>query len=467
MSVQLLEDSTFHCQLCNDCVATLTSESPSGGPRTFKKFGVPGRGKGGANDAAGDNNNDKGIPVALGNGVVVTTKTVEVEDAGDGEGGTRGDLPVPLGLEVWKARREKRKAASMTAASDAAAAVAPTAAMGDTVTDADAAGGAVTGGVAAGASTSRGGDAAAAAATAPPATGVLAQALTAATAVMAKFVSAPANVGDMGAGTGSRGVVERSSERESKLEASSSNDGCENASCYDNSKNNVSKDSSSSCSKGKDSCLTKCTGPGSTAPNSPEEPMQFFPEDHNSEDSASLTLASRTSSDSDVVAAAAACLQTLSPPKPQRAGETLTGGVRAKAQALERKLAGVNEDLPNESPKPVFSIASRAESCGNETLVGGLVSHYSSGVVGNSVVGGNGGFTQPRGEWDLGECNREHMAANCNGGGGIGHEDQGESEKEAKTGGGWGRWALCGVAAVGVGVVGVAVWAYGGRPSRR
>eukprot|EP00904_Undaria_pinnatifida_P009075 jgi/Undpi1/5298/HiC_scaffold_2.g00579.m1 len=413
---ELLEDSTFHCQLCNDCVATLTYESPSGGPRTFKKFGVPGRGKGGANDATGDNNNDKGIPVALGNGVVVTTKTVEVEDAGDGEGGTRGDLPVPLGLEVWKARREKRKAASMTAASDAAAAVAPTAAMGDTVTDADAAGGAVTGGVAAGASTSRGGDAAAAAATAPPATGVLAQALTAATAVMAKFVSAPANVGDMGAGTGSRGV---------------------------------------------------CTGPGSTAPNSPEEPMQFFSEDQNSEDSASLTLASRTSSDSDVVAAAAACLQTLSPPKPQRAGETLTGGVRAKAQALERKLAGVNEDLPNESPKPVFSIASRAESCGSETLFGGLVSHYSSGVVGNSVVGGNGGFTQPRGEWDLGEGNREHMAANCNGGGGIGHEDQGESEKEAKTGGGWGRWALCGVAAVGVGVVGVAVWAYGGRPSRR
>ena len=57
----------------------------------------------------------------------------------------------------------------------------------------------------------------------------------------------------------------------------------------------------------------------------------------------------------------------------------------------------------------------------------------------------------------------------CGGGdgGGGGDEEETEKEEELKVGGRRSRLFYCGVAAVGVGLVGAAVWALGGRPSRR
>ncbi|CAM9374758.1 unnamed protein product, partial [Laminaria digitata] len=159
----------------------------------------------------------------------------------------------------------------------------------------------------------------------------------------------PANVAEVGA--------ESSFGRPSELElddASSDEDGYLSCCC-----------SSSKSSKG--SKVSECGGPGTTAPNSLEDDGIHFFSDGISDitdrgGGSSLTSASRTSGDNDIsthihtdveITAAAAAAATASPRAPpplqhqqQPAGATRLTGVRARARALERKIAGLDDDLP-------------------------------------------------------------------------------------------------------------------------
>ena len=132
---QRLEDSAFHYEMCNDCVHILTVEGASPPLRIFKTLSVPGTGARRGGDASGgitDPTSGKGIPVDLGNGVVVTAMTkedvgvkVEWEAAGGSAGITRA-LPPPPPVDLWSARRAaaKAKAAALAASSSASAGVA-------------------------------------------------------------------------------------------------------------------------------------------------------------------------------------------------------------------------------------------------------------------------------------------------------------------------------------------------------
>ena len=239
----------------------------------------------------------------------------------------------------------------------------------------------------------------------------------------------PANVAKVEA-AGVRGGAECSYGRPSKLDAGS-DDG----------------DGIGSSKRSKSSSSDQCRGPGSTALNTPEDGIAFFPDDSSGSDTGSLSSASRTSSgiDIDIAVAAAAAAAPLQVPPQQR---QMTGvapsatGVRAMALALERKMAGLAD-----APTPTTGQETNSETLGEAPERGPsvVVSREESG---REMLGGGSAAAAAAVETSLGEEGEE-------------------KREEVKTGGSRRRLLYCGVAALGVGLVGAAVWAFGGRPSRR
>ena len=68
-----------------------------------------------------------------------------------------------------------------------------------------------------------------------------------------------------------------------------------------------------------------------------------------------------------------------------------------------------------------------------------------------------------------GDVEEGTLSVNCGGVGVAGRREKRGQGDGVETGAGWGQWIFGGLAAVGVGVVGVTAWVCGatGRPSRR
>ena len=309
--------------------------------------------------------------------------------------------------------------AAAAAAAEAAAA-ASTAASGATTTSAVAAPAVVAGAANAvpmiGVATAAASDAAAAkgaalgAAAGPAATeDVPAPAATMA-AVAASDELSPTSVADAGGVTKAPAGAERSSGCRSKLDASSGNDGCDSTSCCgDNSNRNNNHNvingnltsgninNGSSGSKGKasssDSSGNQCDEPGSTAPNSPEEDKNIFPEEPG-----------------DIAPAAAAAAAAAAAKK--RAATTSSIGARSMTQALGLNIAVGIHPFPTSTTATGYKIAGmnvfpspkttqrkdddeliemigqvscpsifRKDRCTGKPLVGGAVSGNSAGTV--------------------------------------------------------------------------------------
>ena len=428
MRIQHLEEHKFHWQICNDCVAALTFADAPNGVRTFKTFGVPGAAVGGGGEGgfAADKRAKKALEIDLGNGVTVTTrKVVSYGVAG-------GKTPPLVSVDMWKMRREQRKAAAEAGAAGAAASDAAA-----TAARAEAVAAAVVGSCGVHA--------------------LEAAAVAAAAAEAASCTLTEADVAACGGAVGARGVEERSSGPQRKSDASSRRGSTSRRGFWSCNWYNSAYCYAEQMSRkgGGESCQIKdynkgehCGERGSTAPNSPEDDFAFFP--NSTSDTDSLTSSSRISSGSDII-------DTEPPPKQQQGVKSSSplGGVRAKAQALERKIAGLEAQAPGEAPGCVSSISSGEKDCGSETPVGELVSRYSAGACGRSGMGG-------------GDVEEGTLSVYCGGVGGAGRcEERGQGDG-VETGGGWGQWIFGGLAAVGVGVVGVTAWVCGSRrPSRR